>query len=56
MPGVFALFEEAMFDHAAPVREIKDHEGIAHGAIGHRDRAPVLGTRLFQRRTMLAPT
>ena len=37
MPGIFALFKDAIFDHTAPIIGIKDHEGIADGAIGQID-------------------
>ena len=39
MPGMLALFEDAVLNHGAPVVGIKDDKGIADRAIGQVDRA-----------------
>lgn len=40
MPGVLALLEDAVLDHAPPVVGVEGHERVAHGAVGQVDRAP----------------
>jgi hypothetical protein len=45
MLAMLALFEDAIFNHAAPVIGVKDREGIASTV------PPVFGVRLSQQRT-----
>src|SRR6266566_4166302 len=43
MPGILALLEKAILNHAAPIISVKDHKGITDWAIGQVDGA--IGSR-----------
>src|SRR5258708_16983854 len=43
MPGMLALFEEAILNHTAPIIGIKDPKRIADRGIGQIDRASTFG-------------
>ena len=40
MPGILALFEDAILNHTAPIIGVKYDERIADGAIGQIDGSP----------------
>src|SRR5260370_1839250 len=43
MPGVLALFENAIFNYTAPIIRVKYGERIAHFAIGQIHLSPAFG-------------
>src|SRR5260370_17039777 len=42
VPGILAFLENAILDHRAAIRAIKNHKRVADSAIGQEDR-PALG-------------